>query len=534
MSPLCKKSQRKQISLTLLLTGLVSLSVLITLTILLIASYQSKKKALIDTTLTLNYTSAAKMSRTVDTLFKSMRSSLHYSSGVLSNIDSMNADEVYANLELIRHSSNYFNSIVVVDETGVVRNISPKSVDTVGRYISTKEAKAALALKGPYLSKPYITTKSKRLIVFMSEPIYDKKGRYRGYIGGTIYLQEKNVLNMIFENNPTDKIGSYFYIVGPNGHVLFHHYESRLGEDISANQVVRKLMQGQSGQEQMVNLKGEHLLAGYVKVPENDWGVVVVSPISVVYEQLNDQIKAILFYMLPPFVLLMLVVIGLARGLARPFVALADFVTKIGEEKVELPEGKRHWNREVDLLTEAVRYAVTDIKKQTDQLTLEAMTDPLTGLTNRRALEAIMHRWIEEQISFSIIIMDIDRFKSINDTFGHQGGDEVLKHFAKIITSCVRPGDVCCRFGGEEFISLISHVSVEEAYLVAERIRVMLEKSSNPIGQTITVSQGIAHYSSHSDSAEELIHLADQALYKAKDSGRNQTIIAEFVERISD
>lgn len=535
VSLLRKKKQPiwKQISLTSLLIGLVSLSVLITLTILLVASYQSNKKTLIDTTLTLNYTSAIKMSQTIDSLFKSMRSSLHYSASVLSNMNSMNTDEIYSNLELIRHSSNQFNSIVVVDETGIVRNMSPKSVGTVGQYIRTEEAKTALTLKKPYLSKPYITTKTKRLIVFMSEPIYDKEGRYRGYIGGTIYLQEKNILSMIFGNNPTDKIGSYFYIVGSNGHVLYHHDKNRLGKNISANQVVRKLMQGQSGHEQMVNLQGKALLAGYVKVPENGWGVIVASPISVVYEQLNDYIKTVLFYTLPPFILLMLIVIGLARGLARPFVTLADFMTKIGKEKVELPKGKRHWNREADLLTEAVRYAVADIKKQTEQLTLDAMTDPLTGLTNRRALQAIMHRWIEEQISFSIIIMDIDKFKSINDTFGHQAGDEVLKHFAKIITSCVRPGDVCCRFGGEEFISLISYASIEEAHLVAERIRLMLEKSVNPIGQTITVSQGIAHYSSHSDSAEELIHLADQALYKAKESGRNQTVIAEFAEELS-
>ncbi|KPD08416.1 hypothetical protein AM501_10110, partial [Aneurinibacillus migulanus] len=81
-----------------------------------------------------------------------------------------------------------------------------------------------------------------------------------------------------------------------------------------------------------------------------------------VYEQLNDYIKTVLFYTLPPFILLMLIVIGLARGLARPFVTLADFMTKIGKEKVELPKGKRHWNREADLLTEAVRYAVADIK----------------------------------------------------------------------------------------------------------------------------------------------------------------------------
>ncbi|MGG1658293.1 sensor domain-containing diguanylate cyclase [Brevibacillus sp. NRS-1366] len=520
------QNKRKKISLATLLTGLVSLSVALTFTILLIASYQSKKKSLVDTVLTLNYSSAVQMSQTIDSLFKSMRSSLHYSASILSKMPAPHANKAYPNLELLRNSSNYFHSIVIVDETGVVRNVSPDSIGTVGKNITTQEAKTALALQKPYISKPYFTSNSKRLIVFMSEPIYDTNGKYRGFIGGSIYLQEKNILNMIFGNNPTNELGSSFYVVASNGHLLFNRDKSQLGKDLSANQVVRKLNQGYSGFEQMVNLRGETLLAGYVKVPENGWGVVVVSPISVVNEQLCHHIKTILLYMLPPFVLVMLTVIWLARKLARPFVDLANLVSKIGTENVQLPTEGHHWNREADLLTEAIRYALMDIKKQTDQLTHEAMTDPLTGLTNRRTLEAIMHKWIVGQTPFSLIMMDIDRFKTINDTYGHPVGDDVLKHFAHIITSSVRPGDICCRFGGEEFIALVAHATADEAFLIAERIRTMFEKSPNPIGQPITVSLGIANYDSHSDSAEELIHLADQALYLAKESGRNRTVIA--------
>jgi hypothetical protein len=123
-----KANQINKISLATLLAGLVSLSVLLTLTILLIASYQSKKQSLIDTTLTLNYSSAGKMSQTINSLFTSMRSSLHYSASILSNINSMNTDEIYSNLELMRQSSNYFNSITVVDETGLIlRNPSDQS-----------------------------------------------------------------------------------------------------------------------------------------------------------------------------------------------------------------------------------------------------------------------------------------------------------------------------------------------------------------------------------------------------------------------
>ncbi|NQF16357.1 GGDEF domain-containing protein [Brevibacillus sp. HB1.3] len=528
MPVLQKRANRpKRISLVTLLTGLVSLSVVLTVTILLISFYQSKKQALINTTLTLNHTSALKMSHTIDALIKSMRSSLQYSASIFSDMNGMDADEIHAKIELIRRTNNYFNSIIVVDETGLVRSVSPKSIGTTGTYLRMEEGKKILALKKPYISVPYITAHSNRLILLISQPIFDKDGIYRGFIGGTIYLQEENILNTILGSNPTDELGSSFYIVGSNGHLLFNRDTKRIGEDISANPAVRKLIQGISGYEQIVNLRGQKVLAAYVKVPANDWGVVVVSPISVVQEQLNRDIQSVLLYMLPSFLLLMLVVIGLARKIAKPFVSLANLVSKAGRQEVELSEGSQHWNREAELLSRAIRFALTNIKKKTEQLAHDARTDPLTGLTNRRTLEETMQKWIAEQIPFSIMMMDLDRFKAINDTYGHQAGDEVLRHFATIISSSLRPDDVSCRFGGEEFVVLVSHAGLEEAYQVAERIRRALETRTNPIGQPLTVSQGIAHYPSHAVSPEGLLHVADEAMYKAKRAGRNQTMIAE-------
>ncbi|WP_289137811.1 cache domain-containing protein [uncultured Brevibacillus sp.] len=291
-----KKKQWNKISLVTLLTGLVSISVALTVTILLISSYQSKKQALINTTLTLNHTSAIKMSHTIDSLIKSMRSSLHYSANLFSK--TMSAEEGYSKLELIRHTNNYFNSITVVDETGLVRYVSPASVGTAGKYITTETAKAALAAKKPYISKSYLTVNTKRLIVLISEPIFDTDGIYRGVIAGTIYLHENNILNTIFGSPPTDELDSSFYIVGSDGHLLFHRETSRIGEDISENHAVRKLIQGKSG-----------------------------------YEQLNRHLASILLYMLAPFLLLMLVVIWLAHRVARPFVSLADLVSKAGREE---------------------------------------------------------------------------------------------------------------------------------------------------------------------------------------------------------
>lgn len=138
-----------------------------------------------------------------------------------------------------------------------------------------------------------------------------------------------------------------------------------------------------------------------------------------------------------------------------------------------------------------------------------------------------MAQWTEEKYPFALIVMDIDRFKSINDTYGHQAGDEVLKHLARVVTSSVGPHDICCRYGGEEFVVLLPLATVPEALITAERIRAAFETRENPLGIPITVSSGIAHYPSHAPSAEMLFQRADHALYRAKEAGKNRTIVAD-------
>ncbi|MGN7472235.1 sensor domain-containing diguanylate cyclase [Brevibacillus sp. SAFN-007a] len=519
-------SQGNKIGLTTLLTGLVSLSILLTLTILLVASYQSKKNSLLDTTLALNYASANKMSQMIDSLFLSMRSSLRYSATVLVDHPSLTQEEANEHLEMLRRSGNYFNSLTVVDEHGVIRSVSPSSIGTVGQQLTTKEARYALALRKPYISSPYISARYKRLLVFMSEPIYDKDGRYRGFVGGTIYLQNDNILNMLIGNPKTDTISSSYSIVSSNGQLLFHADNQQIGKDIRSNPVVKKLLAGHNGYDQMLSINGERLLAGYARVPANGWGVIVTSPMEWVYNELHSQVRMMLLYLLPPSLLLLLIVIQLAHKLAKPFVRLAALMSKLDSETVELPPDKPHWNREADLLTKAFRTAARNIKEKTDRLTHEATTDGLTGLANRRSIEDVLHAWTKENKPFSVLLLDIDHFKHVNDTFGHPVGDEVLKLFAKIMKGAVRKGDICGRFGGEEFIVLLDRASSLEAFAVAEQIRLQMETNANSTGQAITVSVGIVESPLHGDSATLLIELADQALYQAKESGRNKVVVA--------
>lgn len=164
----------------------------------------------------------------------------------------------------------------------------------------------------------------------------------------------------------------------------------------------------------------------------------------------------------------------------------------------------------------------------------EARTDSLTGLTNRRGLEKRLEieriRARQNNAPFSVIMLDIDHFKAVNDNFGHLVGDSLLRGFADILSSLVRRNDLAARYGGEEFLILLPETNVEGAYAVSEKIRAILLKkewaikeSGKRIGQ-IKASMGIAQYKL-GETGNEVITRADEAMYHAKSTGRDRIVI---------
>ncbi|WP_342415026.1 GGDEF domain-containing protein [Paenibacillus sp. FSL R10-2782] len=158
-------------------------------------------------------------------------------------------------------------------------------------------------------------------------------------------------------------------------------------------------------------------------------------------------------------------------------------------------------------------------------LQLEAMasTDPLTGLKNRRYFQdkllAGLASFQETGLSFSLLIIDIERFKSINDTYGHSVGDLVLTNLAELLQSMSRDIDIVARYGGEKFVIILPDNNQEEAILTAERYR--STTASMDWGEyTITVSIGVATVTQE-DTEQSIVHKADLALYASKSGGRN-------------
>ena len=160
-----------------------------------------------------------------------------------------------------------------------------------------------------------------------------------------------------------------------------------------------------------------------------------------------------------------------------------------------------------------------------------AIRDHLTGLFDRSTfitrLETELKRFNRYGDGFAVAMIDVDKFKKINDTFGHQVGDEVLVELAKIINNEIRDTDTAARFGGEEFVILLPRTNSKEAAYLVDRLRRHVERRYNN-DTRVTISAGIADCPSHGEKLKKLIGAADKALYKAKKKGRNRVFQAEI------
>ena len=180
------------------------------------------------------------------------------------------------------------------------------------------------------------------------------------------------------------------------------------------------------------------------------------------------------------------------------------------------------------------------IADQTDSIYKKSITDQLSGLYNRFKLEEIksteFHRSKRYQIPLSICVMDIDNFKLINDTYGHQTGDEVIKTIGDIILNNIRKGDIPIRWGGEEFLIIFTHTNINGALLACEKLKKTIEQTKVKKDDkeiSFTVSIGLSSMTNEDKSIEDAIERADSALYKAKLNGKNRIeIYTELKEGI--
>jgi diguanylate cyclase (GGDEF)-like protein len=184
-------------------------------------------------------------------------------------------------------------------------------------------------------------------------------------------------------------------------------------------------------------------------------------------------------------------------------------------------------NEQLEELNHQLQRAVSELARL-------ARTDALTNVHNRRHFAEVIEHEVARQATTvtTLLMVDVDHFKRVNDAFGHPIGDVVLREIAMILSRGLRGADVLTRYGGEEFAAILPETGGEQGMEVAERLRLAIEKhdfaaaTRRPVG-TVTVSIGVASHPQHGESPEELISAADRALYAAKASGRNRTVLWE-------
>ncbi|PHS56606.1 MAG: GGDEF domain-containing protein [Sulfurimonas sp.] len=165
-----------------------------------------------------------------------------------------------------------------------------------------------------------------------------------------------------------------------------------------------------------------------------------------------------------------------------------------------------------------------DIKKLNTKAEKYAFTDSLTGLYNRHYLNNFLEKFAllrKDDVSFCVMFIDIDKFKKVNDSLGHATGDCILKILALKFKSLIRPNDILCRYGGEEFLIIFNNISKEDALEKAEQVRISISDNIFDCEQqSICISAGLS-FGSKDDDINKVIQESDKALYMAKEAGRN-------------
>ena len=177
----------------------------------------------------------------------------------------------------------------------------------------------------------------------------------------------------------------------------------------------------------------------------------------------------------------------------------------------------------------AIERDVSEQKALEHKLETLSRTDPLTGLLNRRLLQEILEneysRFTRHDVTFSLLLLDVDHFKSINDQYGHSSGDLVLKMLADSCTGNLRKHDVMARYGGEEFCVILPYTNAEKAVILAEKLRTGIAARKLKVGDTevrVTASIGVSEIQATDKAPGEILERADAALYEAKQSGRDR------------
>ncbi|QXW18143.1 sensor domain-containing diguanylate cyclase [Comamonas aquatica] len=484
------------------------------------AGYTVQRQQLIDTTQESNAAYARKLAQSTDDFLQSALQQLGYTAQLLA--DHM-GDEPMLTQEAtrLRLQTKSFNSVTIYNPQAIVLATSPEALQIKGRMLDSAAVQESLRTRSTVISQAYISAAG-NLIVFISHPIFSPSGEYLGAIGGSIYLKQESMLNRLLGTHFYAD-GSYLYVVDKSKRIIYHPNPDRVGQVVTGNAVIDRVISGDSGYAAVDNSQGTAMLAGFAQVPSSGWGIVAQRPQQATLAPLDTLMRTVLYKTLPLTCVLLLVIWWGSRRIAQPLRQLANGAhTMDRADTAQTIQSVQSWYYEAQELKKAMLVGLGLLHKNMSQLRQDVSTDPLTGLGNRRHIDAALAHFASQDIPFAVVAIDIDHFKHVNDTFGHGVGDMVLKQLAAQMRDVCRADDVPCRVGGEEFLLLLPKASLADAAQVAERLRHLAEITELPVVGHITISVGVSHWPHCSASQTTVFKQADDMLYAAKHAGRNQ------------
>lgn len=469
----------------------------------------------------------------------------------------LDSPNINAGLDRLKRSYQYYSWIGLTDTAGRIR------AATGGQLLGVEAAARPwfeLGCHGVHVGDLHEAQlpageypgQGERFIDFVS-PVYDDDGNLRGVLAAHADWQwAGHILRAVVPLNAAEDAIEVFIvsrdeqIIYPEGGMADARVPARGNDGKQAD----GFLDWGGGQPYLT-------AANAVAEPSGDtlgWRVVVRQPRDVVLAGVDELQRVILLTTLGALaVFLIFAWIGAAR-VTRPLAQLTDIARRIerGDEHVDFAVSVH--SQELQSLSQAlggmaqtlmdqksallaanheleerVAERTAELSRLNAELQLLARTDALTGLANRmfsneRLAEEFV-RFRRTGVAYALMIMDIDYFKKVNDTWGHPAGDTVLRHVASLLRSTLRASDFVGRVGGEEFMVILPATDLEQAARVAEKIRSVVEATPIAPAGTVTLSIGV-HVPTRTDVDEEAaLHVADRLLYAAKQGGRNRVVV---------
>ncbi len=425
--------------------------------------------------------------------------------------------------------------------------------------------------EGYHISAPHVGLIVKTPIVALGVPVYDEYNNWTGIVGVSIsveYLAQR--LSKVKLGN-----SSYAWISDSSGTVVSHPDTSlilhanifegeRVGFDGFADIAVQTNWDSVGHGHYYDRRVGEAKIVTFAKIDTlPNWTLFVTTEESDIFLDINELLEDVAITSSVVIVVFMPIVFYLTNSITRPILDLTYDVENAVNNQYSMFSGydskdeigqlsnafkntfdEIHQNnrkledvvalrtQELNTANQELAYSVNLLNKNNHKLTWLAMHDPLTNLFNRRALITKVHDQIQKarahSLPLSLILLDLDHFKEVNDTFGHDAGDQVLKHVAEFFAQASGQDTLLARWGGEEFVLVVAESTLAQAKRFAERLMEDLKREDFYPVPNITFSAGVASLVSD-ESFDELVARADKALYAAKQQGRQCVLIAEEI-----